>query len=967
MPNNKNTINNKLPNIDYMWWKLPLVKNTTNMIKGKWSDTRSKNITGNHAVITGEENNITGLDLDFGYKLSDEELNSNPITKKFIDLFGKEPKWDTYTVRTKSGGLHYYFEYDPEIKQTQDEDCKIDIRGKGGCLYGAGTIVTKGQKQGVYKCINNKKQMKMPDVLKEFLLENLYTKKEKSKKTTTTKNEKKKTKSKNYDESYYEYNFTDDILRDVFDGLPPDYWRSVVSQDGEPSFLVWTGACKALDKFDLWDEYNQKYDNYDYDKNERFWESADVSYNCMTNLLKHTSFPNALKMIDYHKYQPILQNEIQPDIEVHSEKLGYDYFQKDINYIVKSDTGTGKTTSFQKYIEKTNDKFISITSRISLAEDQYKRFSSEINDVYYYQNLTNDMKGKLLGLANKDNKDYNNFIFKGSVVVEIESLITRLEYATNIVNINEMVVFLDEFNSLIQHIIQSSTLENTLTFILDQFIYILKNCKQIICADADISDTAILWFKENIGREFEFHKNNHKHNKDIKAEEIISYDDLLDKLHKNEKWLVPCDSRLNAMLLHKKFPDAELVIAETLEIPNLDDHDRIIYSPKITNGVDSVMERPVFAFFEGKTVDPATMVQMICRCRNITKLHYYFTKKSFKAKNINYNDVWDDIMNKHSKSLKYFKNRYFQQFEKGYLNTLHRIEYDKKCYSSNAYAHFKKLISDRGFIDINLYKNSKNGSFTHAKKDLKREIEGEIESDFECWCGNNGDDYIKNEKAEKKFSDLQKILKLPDEDKYKYKNYFINDKAIYAHWNKSTMFFKKDIAEKFDNFDYTSENFTINKITKEKTKMKFLQDMKKACGCPEPLNIQPTKIIDNSLLEDYKVIFRCRSKTLKADTIYDCQKIIVTMYKNLFGKFIIDTKENDKKKGSTKEYNVNDKSLQKDYKLYTYRETKTKKNDCNFDDFDNITDKIEPSYIPDDYEWRTNEDGCIGYFPKKVL
>ena len=126
-------------------------------------------------------------------------MNSNPITKKFIDKFGKEPKWDTYTVRTRSGGLHYYFEYDPEIKQTQDDDTKIDIRGKGGCLYGAGTKVTKGDKQGEYKCINNKKQMKMPEELKSFLLENLYTKKTKSKKTTTDKKWKnyRKAKSKN--------------------------------------------------------------------------------------------------------------------------------------------------------------------------------------------------------------------------------------------------------------------------------------------------------------------------------------------------------------------------------------------------------------------------------------------------------------------------------------------------------------------------------------------------------------------------------------------------------------------------------------------------------------------------------------------------------------------------------------------------------------------------------------------------
>jgi len=101
------------------------------------------------------------------------------------------------------------------------------------------------------------------------------------------------------------------------------------------------------------------------------------------------------------------------------------------------------------------------------------------------------------------------------------------------------------------------------------------------------------------------------------------------------------------------------------------------------------------------------------------------------------------------------------------------------------------------------------------------------------------------------------------------------------------------------------------------------------------LNIQPNKTFDESLLEDYKVIFRCRSKNIKVKTIYDCQKIIVTMYKNLFGKFIVDTFEDNKKKGSTKKYKVNEKSLEKDYKLYQYRETKEKEG-VNVSDLDII-------------------------------
>jgi hypothetical protein len=906
MTNTKNTKQNKINNIDYMWWKLPLVPNTTNMIKGKWKDNQTQNITGNHAVLTGEINNITGLDLDFGYKLSDEELNSNPITKEFIDKFGKKPNWDTYTVRTRSGGLHYYFQYENDIKQTQDDDCKIDIRGKGGILYGAGTKVTKGEKQGEYICINNKEPIKMPDDLKEFLLENLYNKSTKSK---TKKNTKTKTKKmKNYNENYYKYSFSDDLLRKIFDGLSKKYWESVVEQDGEPCFLVWTTACKSLDCYDLWDEYNQKYDGYDFDKNDSMWESVDPSYNCVTNLLKNTSFPNAFKLIDYHKYQPILEDKIEPDVTFDSSnnkgiekgKIGKNYFQENINYIMKSDTGTGKTTSFQKYIERTNQKFISLTSRVSLADDQYKRFSAEIDNVHYYKNV--NYNSKLF--QKKENGKYN---MNGSIVCELESLLSKIEYIDEIENISHVIVYLDEYNSLIEALHTSSTFDNNLTFIYEDFILLLKKCKQVICTDADISDTSILWFKENIGRDFEFHKNEYKHNKNVIAHEILSYDTFIDKLHKTKKWLIPCDSRINAMKLHRIFPDAILIEKDTLNIPDLDSHDRIIYSPKILYGVDSTMKREVFCFFQERTINPAQMVQMMCRCRNITKLHYFFHRKKFQGKDVDYEDVWDEIQSDHQMSLKYFKNRHFRHLEKAYLKTLHRIIYNKKCYDSNPYAHFKMLIKERGIQDVNLYMSTNSGSFHSDVKAMKEAIKDEQLYDFD----------IEDEKYKK----INSVLKIPKDECNKYKLYFIEDGLRYNHYNISTMFFKKNIDQKFDDFDFfDSQNFTVNKLKQNKTKLKFLQDLKIECGCLDPFDIVPKQLPKKDIIEDYKKIFRIRSKTVNFDSIYACQKNIVTMYKNLFGKKIIDTDDKDKRKGSKKCYSLNEKMISKEKELFLFRD-----------------------------------------------
>jgi hypothetical protein len=171
------------------------------------------------------------------------------------------------------------------------------------------------------------------------------------------------------------------------------------------------------------------------------------------------------------------------------------------------------------------------------------------------------------------------------------------------------------------------------------------------------------------------------------------------------------------------------------------------------------------------------------------------------------------------------------------------------------------------------------------------------------------------------YSKLNEILKVDEANADEFKMYFIDDKLLHRHWNISTMFFQKDIAKKFDDFDYFQQNFTMNKITKEKAKLKLLQDMKIQCECLDPYDITPKKVFDKKLLDDYKIIFRNRAKTLKADTIYDCQKIIVGIYKKLFGDIIDSKQEKGKKKGSKYIYEVNNEALIQDKKLFEMRKT----------------------------------------------
>ena len=96
---------------------------------------------------------------------------------------------------------------------------------------------------------------------------------------------------------------------------PDGYWENYQGVDGEPSFLVWTTACKILKCSDLWNEYNIKKDKeaitqavsynktpnprYDYDKNINVWNGCNVNVDCVANLLRHCTLPNADKLIDY--------------------------------------------------------------------------------------------------------------------------------------------------------------------------------------------------------------------------------------------------------------------------------------------------------------------------------------------------------------------------------------------------------------------------------------------------------------------------------------------------------------------------------------------------------------------------------------------------------------------------------------------------------------------------------------------
>ena len=94
----------------------------------------------------------------------------------------------------------------------------------------------------------------------------------------------------------------------------------------------------------------------------------------------------------YCKYKKTLPDKIQPDVITEggvNGKLGYELLKQGTNYVIQSDTGTGKTTSFKQYLKDTGMNFISIVSRVSLGQEQFHVIAKEDIDTRFYKNVNN--------------------------------------------------------------------------------------------------------------------------------------------------------------------------------------------------------------------------------------------------------------------------------------------------------------------------------------------------------------------------------------------------------------------------------------------------------------------------------------------------------------------------------------------------------------------------------------------------
>ena len=903
---------------------IQLIQNCKNP-KNKWQDKKNQSKTNiykfdskkqycNLGVPTGKVNNITVVDLDF-YSKDDEVFNLEDST--FIKTFGYNyiEDFDTFTVKTPSGGIHLYFKYDEDIGQTANKEHQVDTRNNGGYVVSPNSIV-KGNK---YEIIKDTHFKHIPDNLKEYLVNVILNKKVK-KKVKKKRKEIKKTEDKEEEiieeEGYYHldkftYNFSDELLIEIIKGLPKKYFNSY------EGWLIFTTAMKQINRKDLWEKFpklnnpvdgNIKSDGH-IDWMNSAWDNIKRhnQYNCFSNLLLNTKVQNARTMLEYYMYIDYDVHETKPDIIINQDKLtdeNYSNFlEKSLDkkscdcLIMKSDTGTGKTTSFTKYfLKQKKTKFLSIVSRVSLAQEQYMTFSKSGIDCGLYNIIDGRLKSNdnyvitidsILRVANWDSWEYKNYI-----------------------------IYLDEFNSMIEYLICADTLNNKRVAVFHGLLRILNKCKKIICTDADINDISLSFLKL-VDKSKIFIQNDFLHNKNVKSQELFSYNDFCHKLHLEKKFLCCCDSKTQAEMIHQELiqygvRDVKLITSDTDEYINLDNHDKIIYSPKIVYGLDSTIKRPVYCYYKERTIPPTAMIQQIARCRNIRYLRYTFEMKKVKIED---EDFSLDYVKEELKQLESFGNEFcsFKLMSKdciseSYLDFYTRYSYLNRCYEINKFGHFIKLLQKRGFV---------NDSITYYNTSLKgtREMRGKVKELKE-------ENFTIDHPTVMKINDYLKID--TKENIMEHKEYFLNQSKLDNHFNISKYFFNniEDIKEEL----FNQEEFNVKKVTSTKSKIKFLQEIKDLTGCQDNNDIIVKNPLDLKNADFYATNYnKVWNASIKKTDIDFTKKEVLTqymykMYKNLFGNELVkNTKRMVNKKRIT-EYKFNNKVLEQEHKLYKFRE-----------------------------------------------
>ena len=880
-------------------------------------------------------NPVFVVDIDY-YK---EGFENSEFYKKFgdpLDYFK-----DTLIVRTGKGGLHLYFKEVVGLPAQNGLDSGlIDIKsgwkndGEPGQAFVVGfgskvkyTIADMNKYKlpsriGEYKVIHDNIIQEAPKELIKYIYKFNKPKFTSLIEWVNFRSLKEKKCNKNVlpcnQPGLCNFDCPDSVLEIVCKQLQKkdkEYFKGNFKK-----WLIFTTAMKSINKFKIWDHFNKLYggDSYDKNRNCAVWNShlkyaGDI--NCLRHILKVV---DREELIDKFQRKPIIQHKIKFD---RSEKMkGYlsdnlMMFEGE-SYAIKSPTGTGKTKLVKDYFNQTGTKFIDIVSRKSLCDDHVRAFRDE-------------------GIECVDYQEEEGLIKKGNVVVQIDSLMRCF----NIIKSDEIkdyVVFIDEYTSVMEHLNISPHLDSKKCAIYNLLEHLMSKCKNIIVVDADLDGLSLDFIEKVCGREIYKIENKRESFQNLECKEYTDIDYFYEELMKRDKFMFCTDSlslaktcieRFKIQKVERKEYKLDNKVINEVEItyiederglivlisgdndfcPDLDKFDRVIFSPKIIYGVDSVMEREVFAAYKENTINAKMMMQQIARCRNPKFLHFIFLKKKYKESKYN---TLEEVKQEQDFIMKLtdLKCNCSEKVTEFYLNHRAHIIYNNDCYRTNQYAHVKYLMETKNFKMTN-------------EKVCGRDVE---KWSFLKDCGDMSRYNVVNFEPNEKMIDMcdqYNPISLPDCYEPKMDTYGI------AHWNPECDACKKQITDYcfyflsqhqmkslFNVFNWFFKNTdqdwnsikedcdrtNIDKHCSYAYKLWFLKELMIKAGCLNKISINTTNdyVLSNTEKKECKRLYRLTENRVQKST----QQILASIFKYMFCPHKI-RKDTEECEALLKEYN----------------------------------------------------------------